>query len=246
MTCCGKFSNSWFLHVSSGFFFFLPMFLTIPDLASAQRRQPLDVRGALLGATGLWGRIQIIQMDYDIMISTNIEEVIHHVCIFMESSPCPTCPCPFFSCVLPLFCPFSIVFLCIPCPSHTHMHCMPFNPSMFSLNISAIGVWLSATEYIPDCPWWTLWIVATCRVALAWTPTWSMVGHFEPLKSLSRCHGTLWAMAWEPEALGSIGESQRKPRPKGRVHKLWIRQTGSEQILRSIEEHSYGYKPIKQ
>ena len=41
--------------VSSCFFrfFFLPMFLTIPDLASAQRRQPLDVRGALLGATGL-------------------------------------------------------------------------------------------------------------------------------------------------------------------------------------------------
>lgn len=95
------------------------------------------------------------------------------------------------------------VFRCIPCPSHTRMPRMPFNILQCflwtSLRLVVIWLfWLAIETIFLIQKFWShrdseknvstcFDMSKACRVALAWTPTWLMV-------------------------LGSIAESQRKPR----------------------------------
>ena len=178
-----------------------------------------------------------------------------------------SCPCVFFSCV----CHCARFPVYTLSQSHTHAaHALQY-PSMFSLNISAIGVHLTILTRYRNYSWSrnsdpseTLWIVSTCFDQ----GCISLNAHMVDGRTLgvarvaSPCHhvtmawsgamATVATVAWA-EALGSIAESQRKPRPAGgRIHtscevtNRWKKR--DIQILRSIEEHSvtHSYKRLQE
>ena len=148
----------------------------------AQRRQPLDVRGTLLGATGLWGRfLHVINQMTRWIVNDDIkeyEEFIHH-CLYHNIY------CFIYTFILKMILStdrfqarllslrsynlqesssspcvfFSCVCHCARFPvytlsqSHTHAaHALQY-PSMFSLNISVIGFHLTILTRYRNYSW---------------------------------------------------------------------------------------------
>lgn len=153
------------------------------------------------------------------------------------------------------------VFRCIPCPSHTRMPRMPFNILQCFLwtSLWLVFIWLFwlAIETIPDpeilipqrlCELFRH--VSTCFdqgcislnahmvdgrtlgvARVAWAATVTMAS--------GAMVATVATVAWA-EALGSIAESQRKPRPKGwrkDSHILWGNESVKKTRYPDPEKH---------